>query len=278
MAHALSVSARRRFRNAAFTVIAAALFGWTLTVYGESLRQHKFLDGWVLVACILALAGFNLRKKLPMLPLGSAASWTRTHVYVGYFTVLVFLFHTDFSAPSGVLDWALGAMFVIVALSGVAGLFLSFAVPPKLEQSVERILLERIPGFRAQLAGEVQALAMQSVVEKTSLTLVGFYVDRLHDFMSGPADLMAHLRGSQRRLRRLCDEMEALRRYLDATGNQTLEEIKERVIAKDDLDFQYAHLRLLRLWLFVHVPATYSLVILIAVHVSVVYAYSSGAP
>ena len=80
----------------------------------------------------------------------------------------------------------------------------------------------------------------------------------------------------QRRLRRLCDEMEALRRYLDATGNQTLEEIKERVIAKDDLDFQYANGGLLKLWLFVHVPPTYALILAILAHFVVAYAFSSG--
>ena len=119
---------------------------------------------------------------------------------------------------------------------------------------------------------------MRSVVDETSLMLSDFYADTLHDFMSRPRNLMMHIRGSRRPLRRICDDLEKLRRYLDARGTETLEEITERVVAKDNLDFQHAHLSLLRLWLFIHIPATYSLIILIAVHVSAVYAFSSGAP
>jgi len=278
MAQTLNRSSRRWLRNGAPTVICILALSWILSLYGASLRQHKFLDGWVLIACVLGLAGFNLRKKLSMLPLGPAATWTQMHLYVGYFTVFAFLFHTDFSIPKGVLDWALWALFLTVAVSGVLGAYLSRAVPPKLEQGVERILLERIPGFRAQLAGEVAELAMQSVADETSLTLSNFYADTLHDFMGRPRNLISHIRGSQRPLRRICDDLDKLRRYLDKKGVETLEQIKELVVAKDNLDFNQAHLGLLRLWLFVHIPATYSLVMLVVVHLAAVYAFSSGAP
>ena len=115
-------------------------------------------------------------------------------------------------------------------------------------------------------------------MDETSLTLSNFYAGTLHDFMNRPRNLMAHMRGSRRPLRRICDDLEKLRRYLDAKGNQTLEEIRQRLVAKDNLDFHHAHLSVLRLWLFVHIPATYSLAILAVVHVSAIYAYSSGAP
>jgi hypothetical protein len=59
---------------------------------------------------------------------------------------------------------------------------------------------------------------------------------------------------------------------------EILSQIRERVIAKNDLDFQYANLMLLRLWLFLHIPATYGLIIMAAIHVAVVYAFSSSAP
>ena len=52
--------------------------------------------------------------------------------------------------------------------------------------------------------------------------------------------------------------------------------MRQLVRAKNDLDFQYANGGLLKLWLFVHVPPTYALILAILAHVVVAYAFSSG--
>lgn len=278
MARGLTVTSRRRLFGTGVAAAAALVFGWGVYLHASSLNQHNFFDGWVLLACMLLLAGYNVRKKVPMLPLGRAVTWKQVHVYAGFFTVAAFLIHTEFSLPSGALDWALWGLFVLVALSGILGLYLTVTVPPKLEQGPEQILLERIPGFRAQLAKETEQLAMRSVADETSLTISNFYADRLHDYMSGHRDLLAHLRGSQRVLHRIRGEIAKLRRYLDKSGSEILDEIEACVVAKHNLDSQYAHRMALRVWLFVHIPATYSLVLLLFVHVAVVYAFSSGRP
>lgn len=274
----MRLASRRRLRGLTITAVLILALGWLVSMYANSLHAHWFLDGWVLLGAVLFLTAFNLRKKLPMLPLGRATTWTRTHVYVGLLAVFAFLMHTDLRLPSGPVGWALWLLFVVVSLSGLVGLYLSATVPPKFEQGAEMILLERIPRFRAQLASEVEALAVRSVEEQTSLTLSNFYADTLHDYMSGPRDLMGHLRGSQRSLTRIRSEINKLKRYLDAKGLEIIEAIEERVTAKHNLDFQYAHRMLLRLWLFVHIPATYSLVILACFHLAQTYAFASGRP
>lgn len=278
MAQSLTVASRRRWRNLALTAVAVAAFAWVSTIYADALRQHEFLDGWALVVGLIVLASFNMRKKLPMLALGKASTWTQIHIYLGYFTVSMFLIHTDFETPIGALNWALWAMFLIVAISGLFGLFLSYSIPPKLERGTERVLLERIPGFRAQLAREVEELAMRSVVDEASLTISHFYTDTLHHFMRRQRNRLDHLRGSPRQLSRIRQDIDNLKRYLDPTGVEILREIEDRVVAKDNLDFHYAHFMALRLWLFIHIPATYSLIILACVHVATVYAFSTGAP
>jgi hypothetical protein len=48
------------------------------------------------------------------------------------------------------------------------------------------------------------------------------------------------------------------------------------VVEKDRLDFSRVYLGMTRAWLFVHVPATYALIVLTVLHVLVAYAYSSG--
>jgi len=73
-------------------------------------------------------------------------------------------------------------------------------------------------------------------------------------------------------------ELDNLRQYLDDAGKKRLAEIKDLVQAKDNLDYQYAHQGVLKAWLFVHIPATYGLIVLIIAHVAIVYAFSSGVP
>jgi len=274
----MRVSTRRRITWFATAVVAFGAVTWLQTDYSAALRRSQFFDGWVLLAGVLFLTLFNARKKLPMLPLGSARNWTRIHVYTGYFVIGVFLLHTDFSLPRGGLDTGLWIMFVVVALSGILGLVLSRIIPLRLGDAQERILRERIPGFRRQLAAEAAGIAEQSVSEEKSLTISSFYAETVHEFMQRPQNFWGHIFGSRRALNEINAGIDRLARYMDEKGNKSLERIRECVVAKNDLDFQYANLMLLRLWLFIHIPATYSLILIAAIHVMAVYAFSSGAP
>ena len=66
--------------------------------------------------------------------------------------------------------------------------------------------------------------------------------------------------------------------YLDAKGRSRIEELTEIVAAKDELDYQFALQLVLKAWLFLHVPLTYALLTLIAVHLVLVYGFSLAAP
>jgi hypothetical protein len=273
----LGAVTRRRIYFSVAAAIAFVAVAWLQADYAAALHRPQFFDGWVLLTGVVFLTLFNLRKKLPMLPLGSARNWTRVHVYTGYFIVGVFLLHTGAGLPQGALDKGLWFVFLTVALSGVVGLILSRIVPLRLGEARERILLERIPGFRQQLAREVADIAQRSVSEEGSLTISSFYAETIHDFMQGPRNFLGHVAGSHRALIAISAGIDRLERYVDAQGMEILAQIRERVIAKNDLDFQYSNLMLLRLWLFFHIPATYGLIIMAAVHVFAVYAFNSGA-
>jgi len=269
---------QRIFRNSLILAVAVVVFYVIDWLYGTSLRDPKFLDGWILFAGILFLALYNVRKKLAMLPLGRAAIWLQFHLYVGYFVVAVFLVHTKFSLPGGMLEWAMWSMFIIVSLSGIAGAYLSRMIPARLEMHSERVIFERIPAYRAGLAEEVEALAIDSVNQAGSLTISNLYVNTLHEFFRRPRNFLLHLRNSRRALTRIQGEIDNLRQYLDAAGKENLSKIKDLVQAKDNLDYHYAHQGVLKAWLFFHIPATYGLIVLMVAHVAIVYAYSSGVP
>ena len=64
--------------------------------------------------------------------------------------------------------------------------------------------------------------------------------------------------------------------HIDKQSQMKLAAIKDMVVEKDSLDFARVYLGLAKGWLFVHVPVTYSLIVLTVLHILVVFAFSSG--
>lgn len=268
--------ASRALPNIAVTlalVAGLALVDW---LYGLALRDASFLSGWLLIVGMGLLAVFNVRKKLPFLPLVNASIWLQLHIYIGWLVIALFLLHSSLAWPNGPLEIALWLLFVMVAGSGLLGLVLSRIIPNRLGRDRERIIFERIPVFRAALAREVEELAMRSVTGIGSNAIARYYVTHLLRYFHGSRNLIGHLTGSSEALPRMCREIKSLERYLNEDGRKILDEIEWRVIAKDNLDYQYALQWLLKSWLFVHIPLTYSLLLVAVVHAVLAYAFGGG--
>lgn len=268
--------AARRIRNGLFAGLILAAIAVVVRLYDLGLRDTSFLTGWLLVAGVALLTLYNVRKKLPMLPLLDAASWMQVHAYAGVLTLVVFFMHTGLRLPSGALESLLWLLFVVVAASGLLGVALTRLVPAHLTRHGERVIFERIPMLRANLAREVGELAEDSIERLASATIADYYRRELQPFFARPRNLVAHLLGSRRPLQRLCGGVRSLRRYLGDDGREILARIEDAVVAKDNLDYQHAWQLALKGWLFVHIPATYALILVAAVHVVLAYAFEGG--
>lgn len=259
--------------------IVALLTAVIITVnwlYEISLRDPSFFNGWLLLICIVLLSLYNARKKLPFLPLLDVSIWLQAHLNVGWLCIALFLVHTELRLPNGAFESFVWSLFVVVAGSGILGLLLSRIFPARLRRKGEPIIFERIPQYRRQLAEEAEALALRSVSETSSASIADYYAGRLRHFFIRPRNVLAHLFESNAAFVRLRGEMLSLKRYLDDRNQKILEEMLECVSTKDMLDYQYAHQLALKAWLFVHIPLTYSLLLLVIVHVVLVYAFSGG--
>jgi hypothetical protein len=245
-------------------------------VLATSLRNSAFATGWLLVGFTAALAGYGVRKRVPVIPIGAASTWLTLHTFGGIFALGIYVIHVKGRLPSGPFEIALAAVFTCAGLSGVLGLMLSRILPPRLATRGEEVLHERIPRFREEIRRRVEALVERSVVETGSDTIAGFYLDRLAAFFARPRNATAHLLQSQRPLKRLLEETAALERYLNAAERSIFAEIVAAIRTKDDLDYQYAMQGVLKLWLLVHVPLTGALLVLVPFHVVLVYAFRGG--
>jgi len=269
------LAARRRF-NIVVTVIIAVALLIAVTIYEASLYQEAFLTGWMLLLGMLLLALFNVRKRLTMLPLGSASAWLQLHIYVGWLVILLFAAHVGWRVPNGALEIALTVLFVLVAGSGIVGLAFARSLPPRLTRRGEEVIFERIPAFITQLREEAEEIVLKSARETQSSTIGNFYLEQLSTFFSGPQNHLRHLIASRKVRFELLNEIDHMHRYLSEQEKEYAQRLRELVNKKDELDFHYALNLVLKVWLLVHVPATYALLILAALHLVLVYAYGGG--
>jgi hypothetical protein len=265
--------ATRRARNATIAGLLLLLAWGIHSVVDVSLPSTAGWSGRLLRGVVIARAVFNVRKKLPFLPLGAGAAWMQFHAYAGFFSIVVFLVHVDFRMPNGALEGALAALFSLVAVSGILGLLITRALPVRLTTRGEAILFDRIPLLRRKLHDEVEELVLDCARKVQTTTISDFYSERLVDFLRRPRYFAYHLADSALAYQNLEREMWALDRYLNPEEREVLEQIHECVRLKNDLDYQWTQQLALRGWLFFHIPMTYSLMIFAALHVLLAFGF-----
>lgn len=265
---------RERVGRFAFVVIAAIAVFMLHGAMDATLWEPAFLTGWILLGSMLVLTLLNTRKKLPFLPLARVRSWVKLHVYLGWFVVAIFVLHLDFQIPNGGIEVAMAVLFVIVAVSGAVGIFISRTLPPRLTRRGEEVIFERIPIFRTQLREAADDLAIYSVEQTSSTSIADFYAKELKDWFSSPRDYVEHLLELNGRFFGLMQKFDSLERYLNDTEKEVLGELRALAKKKSDLDYHHALQKTLKGWLFIHIPATYALLVLAGIHVILVHAFT----
>ena len=266
---------RRQLFSGLFVLIVATVGALWLNNKFHALPNYAFFTGWVLLGGMFVLTIYNVRKKLPFLPLGKSETWLQIHIYLGFFTTLLFLIHLNFRLPHGWFEITLAWLFVGVSGSGFVGLFFSRVLPRRLATRGGEVIFEKIPALRHALKTEAENLALGT--DAKSPVIAEFYAKRLADFFSGPKNSWHHLVESRRAVSALLAELEDLKRFATDTDREKIERLTVLVRQKDGLDYHRALQLALRLWLFVHIPLTYGLMIFTVLHIVIVFAFSGGA-
>ncbi|MDA1044644.1 MAG: hypothetical protein O3C57_05405 [Verrucomicrobia bacterium] len=260
----------------------AALFLAAVVIIGvdsmlrDALRPAAFYSGWALLVCLVLLALYNIRKKLPSPPLISSRIWLRAHVLGGYLAALLFLVHAGVRAPTGGLETVLYVSFALLVITGITGSLLSRSFAKRLTTSGQEIIFERIPIIRRSLGDEARSLCLNSVVPLESRVLATFYRERLRDFFAAPRHIIHHIFNSKRPLNNLLRELRGVRRFAGDTQVNILQNIEDLIVTKDKLDYQYALQLVLKGWLFIHIPTTVVVIGLMLLHVRLVYGFTGG--
>jgi hypothetical protein len=263
--------------------------GWTLFIlssvliislhaeYAGRVSRLAYLSGWFLFVVILMLTFYNARKKLSFLPLLTSEGWLQFHIYAALLTAVLFCVHISYKIPTGWFEGTLACLYISVMLSGFFGLFASRGIPKRLTTRGGEVLFERIPGIRRQLQERAESLALKSVEEVKSSTIADFYVRELKEFFDGTRNIVPHWFEVRTPLNLILNKITDLNRYLNEAERATMNEIATLARQKDGLDYHYSLQLVIKLWLFVHIPLTYSLLLWTLAHIVLVFAYSGGA-
>ena len=151
--------------------ISVGLF-WLVWIYGNALRDPRYLDGWVLAGGMIFQLCFHIAIKTASLSPKSAMRWRKIHIFLGYLLIAAFISHSDFSLPDTGFEWALWAGFVLVTLSGIFGTYLAWSLQAK-RGIDERVRYDRIPARRAELARDVHAAVAKTDPAAAAIGLTG---------------------------------------------------------------------------------------------------------
>lgn len=196
------------------------------------------------------------------------------HIYVGLATFAIFGFHIAWHIPTGAFETVLAILYLIVAISGLYGLFVTRVFPSRLRGIGNEVIFESIPLLRLQIAAQARELVLRAC--ESSDVLARFYANRLSFFFERRRNLAYLVRPTGRMRRQLISEIEDLDRYLAEDQRAISRQLTAMVQQRDDLDYQFALQGRLKTWLFVHIGLSYSLLLVSLVHMVMAHSFGGG--
>ena len=292
----------RKWLVASTTILAVAVAAYI----PYSVRSPQGPRGGSAVGLVYGSIGFlfmlfagllGLRKRFPIWRVGRAQTWMRGHLWLGFVSFPLILLHGGFHF-GGQLTRVLMWMFIVVFASGILGAALQHFVPRlHTAQLPMETIYEQIDRVRGQLfeearrlveescnalegevssATERQRAAAASAGANWDVTVAsGMQVDEqasteLRRFLS--AELEPYLQHAGGRGLRMATPTMAtamfrqLRVLLPPTLHSNIDDLENVCEEKRQLDKQRNFHRVLHGWLLVHVPMSYSLLLLGAWH------------
>lgn len=254
--------------------------------------------GVIGTAFILLAMGLTPRKKYRTLRIGRVYWWMQAHVWFGLLAFPVICFHAGFrpglwGAP---MTWALMLLFITIELSGIVGLILQNVLPSKLLKDVQyETIFDQIDHVVAQLREEaatrVSAITKRKVEAEFDIDAVpagatGGVATAITGFATatetpGATDVEHFYQ--QQVVAALADhpapnmatptDFDRLRARTPLIAHETINDLQSIVEERRQLARQRKLHIFLHAWLWIHVPMSAAMLILMIVHAVVALRY-----
>jgi len=270
------------------------------------LSSPQGATGGSVMGLIYGFAGFAfmifagllaVRKKYPIMRVGRAQTWMRGHLWLGTLSFPIILLHGGFKFGFGLTNWLMW-LFLIVFISGIFGACLQHFMPRMIKERLPmETIYEQIGRVRDQVVKEAGHL-----VDEACATLTGNLSDASQEqraYAAGAGtmggvtvatglnineDSCGELRGFfDHKMRPFLERQGArnqpianrdigkslfdqLRLQLPPNVHPTVDDLENICEEKRELDQQTRYHRILHGWLLVHIPLSYAVLLLGAIH------------
>ncbi|HZP22946.1 MAG TPA: hypothetical protein VFB04_05835 [Terriglobales bacterium] len=244
------------------------------------------------------------RKKVPIWRVGRAQTWMRGHIWLGLLSFPLILLHGGFKFGFGLTHWLMW-IFLLVFISGIFGAVLQHYMPKTIKERIPmETIYEQIGRVRGQLVDEANNLVEQACATLTGnlsdasveqraaaagagtmggITVAtglqidedscgemrGFFQNKLKPFLEGYGARRQPI-ANRDTAKSMFDQ---LRLLLPSNLHPTVEDLESICEEKRELDQQTLYHRILHGWLLVHIPLSYAVLVLGAIHAIKALAY-----
>ena len=241
---------------------------------------------------LMIFAGLlGAREKVPAWRVGRMQVWMRAHLWLGLLSFPVILFHAAFSFGHG-LTWWLMVIFTVVTASGVLGSVLQQYLPRVMTRQVPlETTFEQIDDVRKQLIAEGDELvaaacappkaapvvkteaaagAVATVVAPAVMIVANEFAPRLQscweDTIRVYLEHSMQFRRGRVNNRQASQSLRQLRTLLPSAMHDTVAALEDICDEARQLRRQTILHYAMHGWLLVHIPLSYALLALAAVH------------
>ena len=244
-------------------------------VFESGLGRVGIVTGWILSAMVV-FQSFYQSKKIGKISFGTSAMWLGCHVCMGFFLIVVFMFHIGWKTPNGLFEVLFTFVFLGTIISGTIGLFLYRTLPGHFLKTKEELTFRRIPLYIRQLREKAEKIALSSIEQSESSVVAEYYNDYIARFFLRPKLLFRHVfKKSDKNLIPIQSSEKLICLILSPEEAKKVHDLADLAREKNDLDYQYTLKYVIKAWVFIHAPLAYSTIVLMIAHIIMIYAYVS---
>jgi hypothetical protein len=241
----------------------------------------------------------SIRKKFRVARIGRAKVWMRGHIWLGFLAFPLILYHAAFGL-GGPLTKVLMLLFVFVWVSGIVGAVLQHYMPVIMTREVPmETIYDQIDTVLGQLCSEaddimvqlvpaMEALPVPEIVGDRTITrtmpltqvardvdskslqpIRSLYADKVQPYLLRPGNFKHELANVQ-----MAGKIfETVRQMSPGMIDPFVDDLENICDEKRQLDKQVRLHKILYGWLFVHLPLSWALLVLGAVHAVIALRY-----
>ena len=241
------------------------------------LGNSAVTSGWVLLGSFALLCIYGVRKKVPFLPIGRTTTWLQLHLGFGVISSWLFLEHVDYRFPTGSFETLLYVLYGLLLLTGFFGWLVMRAMPETLRADGRELNPMRIPDELAGMVKESDDCIARLEPGELSPEILNGYFDVIRPYLcSGGGFLPLRIHPEFGVPQSLIQRLQEYESPTVLFSSEPFLPVHKIIREKATLDLHQIRQRWMRGWLFVHVPMTGVLVLMIILHVILVTAFGAG--